>query len=321
MQPVARKAIARCMRLRQLVFMVWKDKIRPAAMDIKAFAQIFAAHGRAFDMPARPPFAPGAGPADFAGFCRFPERKIQRVTLGLARCHARAALQVVDIAAGERAVFRQRTHVKIDVAASGIGMAAVDDALHQRDDIANMLRHARMLVCRQHVQRSGVFKISGDIFFRQRFGVHAFLRGALDDLIVNIGKVLYKGHIPAAPLEIAADGIEYHQRPRIAEVDIVVCRRSAAVNANLPWLQGHEFLFFPVLRVVKPDRHGVLLSCAGLFFLPAAPFATILSYFRQKKTGRADFSPLCAACGRRAAAAFGREVYFYCKTDIKEAKR
>ena len=49
--------------LRDLVFMVREDQVLAAAMDIKGFAQILLAHGRAFDMPARTAAPPRRFPA------------------------------------------------------------------------------------------------------------------------------------------------------------------------------------------------------------------------------------------------------------------
>ncbi len=59
-QPVVDKPAAiGPFRLGDLVFMVRKDQILTAAVDIKGGPQKPHAHGRAFDVPAGPPLAPG----------------------------------------------------------------------------------------------------------------------------------------------------------------------------------------------------------------------------------------------------------------------
>ncbi len=61
-------------------FVVGKKKIHAAAMDVKLLTQVFGAHGRAFNMPARKTFAPRTCPTlNMFGWCLFPERKILRV--------------------------------------------------------------------------------------------------------------------------------------------------------------------------------------------------------------------------------------------------
>src|ERR1700689_970995 len=70
MQPVFDEGLAgmRAFALRDLVLVMRKDQVEPAAMDVEALAQEFSAHGRAFDMPARPSPAPRAVPAGQIGW-------------------------------------------------------------------------------------------------------------------------------------------------------------------------------------------------------------------------------------------------------------
>src|SRR5688572_30425750 len=59
--PVAHRRVTVCYsRLRDLALVVRKLQIHTAAMYIKGFSQVFTAHSRALDMPARKTFAPWA---------------------------------------------------------------------------------------------------------------------------------------------------------------------------------------------------------------------------------------------------------------------
>src|SRR3546814_3885491 len=49
--------------LRELVLVVRKDEVEAAAVDVEDLAEMFEGHGRALDVPARTPAAPGALPA------------------------------------------------------------------------------------------------------------------------------------------------------------------------------------------------------------------------------------------------------------------
>ncbi len=63
MHPVTHERLsAGGLTLGNLVLMVREDVIHPAGMKVKAFAQVFRRHGRTFDMPSRPPPAPGRIP-------------------------------------------------------------------------------------------------------------------------------------------------------------------------------------------------------------------------------------------------------------------
>ena len=105
----------------------WCGKIRsePAAVDVERLAQDAAAHGRAFDMPAGPAFAPGAVPRGLARLGAFPEGEIGGRTLSLGHL-APFALQAVERATAELAVFRIAADVEIDVAVGDIGKALLD---------------------------------------------------------------------------------------------------------------------------------------------------------------------------------------------------
>ncbi|MPN56904.1 hypothetical protein SDC9_204597 [bioreactor metagenome] len=59
-------------RLGNLVFVMGKNQVGAAAVNIEAFTQVFVGHGRAFNMPAGPARSPGAFPRGLTGLCLFP---------------------------------------------------------------------------------------------------------------------------------------------------------------------------------------------------------------------------------------------------------
>src|SRR5699024_892247 len=67
--PVTAKSTAvRALALRNLVFMVRKDQVLPAAVQVNRLAKVLAGHRAALNMPARAAVAPGAVPEWLAGF-------------------------------------------------------------------------------------------------------------------------------------------------------------------------------------------------------------------------------------------------------------
>src|SRR5689334_547899 len=72
-QPVTRQwPPGRRFGLCDLVFVMRKNQIPPAAMDVERLPQIFRAHGRALDMPARTSGAPRTFPSRLSRLARFP---------------------------------------------------------------------------------------------------------------------------------------------------------------------------------------------------------------------------------------------------------
>lgn len=138
---LARRALA----LGDLVFVVREDEILAAAVDIQRLAEVFHAHRRAFDMPARTAHPPRRFPRRLARLLRFPDGEIHRMALVRVNVDARAALQILKVLAAELAVAGERLRIVVNVAVvAGIGQALVDQLLNQRDDIRDMLGRARI---------------------------------------------------------------------------------------------------------------------------------------------------------------------------------
>ena len=67
--------------LGEFVFMMRKEQIQTATVDIERFAQQRPAHCGTFNMPTRPTLSPRAVPSRFACFRPFPKGKIAGVPL------------------------------------------------------------------------------------------------------------------------------------------------------------------------------------------------------------------------------------------------
>ena len=100
--PVAGKAVAGCVRLRNLVFMMWELQVEAATVDVELRAQVVGGHGGALQVPARTAIAPRRRPRGLARLGRLPQREIVRTAL--ARSVGLALLHLVDAVAGQAAV-------------------------------------------------------------------------------------------------------------------------------------------------------------------------------------------------------------------------
>src|SRR3546814_8641698 len=94
-----------------LVLMVREDQVLPARVNVDRIAQMLLDHGRAFDMPARPPASPGRLPAGKVVRRRLPQHEIRRVALEWGNFHPRTRLHRLARAARKLAIVGVRRHI------------------------------------------------------------------------------------------------------------------------------------------------------------------------------------------------------------------
>ena len=225
MQPVPREGVAGRVRLRDLVLVMGEDEVQAAAVDVELGTEVLLGHRRALEVPAGPAGTPRGVPGRLALLGALPEREVQRVLLGVASSGLRRA-HVLGPLPGEGAVRRERRHVEVDVAAGGVGVAAVDQALHQRT-ISGTWPVARGSTFggRQPSDVVGpgerALVALGDDPARQ-----VLVAGVVDDLVVDVGDVADEGD--GVPAGLAATGAARRSsRP-------TGCGRCAAAPARWP---------------------------------------------------------------------------------------
>ena len=203
--------------------------------------------------PGRP-FAPRARPVRLAGLGGLPEREVERVALAVVGIDAGHGVHLVDVAAGQLAVAREAAHREVHVAVDRVGVAALDEPLDHLDHAGDRLGGLGALggvldAERAHRRDERLGVLLGDLG-----GGAALFVGAVDDLVVDVGDVLDEPDVVALVLEVAADHVERQERPRVADVDVVVDRRAADVHRDLAGLARDELLFGAAQRVV--DAHS-----------------------------------------------------------------
>ena len=172
--------------------------------------------------------------------------------LVLVHLDARAALQVLEVLAAELAVAAEGLGVEVDAVRALVGQALVHELLHQGDDLGDVLRGLGVDGGPAHAQGLHVLEILGDEALAQGLDGGALLVGAVDHLVVDVREVLHERHIVAPPLQVPAQHVKDDQRPRVADVNVVVHRRAAGVDAHLALVQGLELFLLPGLRVIDP---------------------------------------------------------------------
>ena len=105
------------------------------------------------------------------------------------------------------------------------------------------------------VQALGVLEVLGLEALGDLLHGGALFLPFLDELVVNVGDVGNVDHLVAAVLQITAQGIEHDQRAGVADVDVVVNRRAADVDAVLARHLRHKFFLLTGQGV--ENLHGI----------------------------------------------------------------
>ena len=244
--------------LGDFVLVVGEDEVKPAAVDVQRQGDVLLAHGRALDVPAGASLAPRAFPVGFAGLGAFPEGEVQRVFLFVAGHDARAGTQVVGRAAGQLAVAGEGAHAEIHVAGRrGVGLAVGDEALGEVEHFLNVLGGPGLDVGADHAEAVHVLMVGLDVGFRDFGAGNALVVGALDDLVVHVGKIADEGDFIAFIAEQAHQDVERHRGTGMSDVRQGVGRDAAGVDAHQPLADGRERFLF--------SGHGIVELHGGSF--------------------------------------------------------
>ena len=158
---------------------------------------------------------------------------------------------LVDVAARKLTVGGIRAHAEVHIAFDLVGVTTVDELLHKRDHIGNLTCGARAHVGVEHAGRVHVVDERLGVLGGNLCSTSTLFTCTFDDLIVDVGDILHKRHVEAAPDEVAANHVEADKRARVTDVDAVVHGRAADVHADLAGLFRLELDFLAQLGVVN----------------------------------------------------------------------
>ena len=134
------------------------------------------------------------------------------------RLDASARTHRVERAVAELAVLLVAAHAEVDVAVRFVGVAGVDEAGDDLDDLRHLLRGAGVLVGLADVEGSHVREVLGDVLLGERLDGRALLGGAVDELVVDVREVLDAADGEAPELQVAVEHVEDDVAHRVADV-------------------------------------------------------------------------------------------------------
>jgi hypothetical protein len=121
--------------------------------------------------------------------------------------------------------------------------AVVDEAAHEFDDLGDRLCHPRVDRGRFDVQRPHILEVRIDVCLTDVEGADAFFAGPVDDLVVDVGKVLNEADAVPPVFQVFPERVEHDERARVADMDVVVHRRPAHVDAIFVGIEWNKFFF------------------------------------------------------------------------------
>ena len=246
--------------LGNFIFVMRKNVVHTAGVNVETGAEIFLAHGRAFDMPAGASAPPGRIPSHVSILFipRLPKSEISDIFLivfigvdAYAAPHARA------VQTGQLSIAGPAINAEINGSVFGlICVAALHQAGNQFNHFRNMIRGRRIILSRFDIQSAQVLKKS--LFERRgeiRQGNAGFAR-TVDGFVIHIRQVHHLRDAPTLELKPTAQQIFKDIGPEVANVGDVVHGWPAGVHADMARFQRGDLLDRARQGVVNAKAHS-----------------------------------------------------------------
>src|SRR5215212_12068624 len=234
MGPGADEGLVRVGRgaLGELVLVVREAYVRAAAVDVGPFGQMLTHRGGALYVPARASWSPGAFPGRLARFGGLPQGEVQRAPLEtglpLLRLTHLFGTLVAQGAVGRKALDRV-----VDVTvAGGVCVALLYQLFDQGDYLRDVLGGARLDVGQPYAEHLETLVEGIRVAVYDLLPGDTLLVGLVDDLVIYVRDVLNERHVVTPAPQVPGDHIPEQRRPRVANVDVIVDRRTADVEAE-----------------------------------------------------------------------------------------
>src|SRR5579875_3317877 len=243
-------------RLGDLVLVVGEDDVLPAPVDVQLLAQVGDGHGRALDVPPRPPRAPRAVPRRLAGLGRLPQDEVHGVFLPWVHLDAGSRLHLLQRSTRQPAVPGKGGHPEEHVPVPLVGEPSLLQRPDDGDHPGDLPRGPRIVGRALDPEGVHFAEEPRDVLLGQRLDGGALGAGRLDDPVLDVGEVLHV-HDPVPPvLQVPADDVEDQVGHGVPHVRRAVHVGAADVHPDLPLVEGDELLLAPAQRVIHPKSHG-----------------------------------------------------------------
>lgn len=164
-------------------------------------------------------------------------------------------LLLLEIPPAQLAVLPGLCYRKIHVAVGGIGGPLGLQPGNHGLNLTQATGGPGIVVGPQNIEGIHVRKEAGNVPLGDNLHAAAFRLGPLDDLVVNIGKVLNKPYCKALPPQVAAQHVPDDIAAGMAKMAGVVHRDPAAIDGDGRGMAGGKNLLSVGEGVVEPENH------------------------------------------------------------------
>ena len=236
--------------------MVRKHQVDAAAVDVERVTQVALAHGRTFDVPARPAAPERRVPCGaellVPGLRFLPQRKVaDRLLVIFVRCNSCPCPKASPIQTRQRAISGKAGDPEVHIALRDVRVPVLQQSTDHRDHVADVLGRPWIVLgslCPQgrHVLEERA-QVGLDVVANRRAGVH----GLVEDPVVDVSDVHHMVHAVTADLQVTAQKVVKEERPQVADMREVPHRRTACIHAGVSRLERFEQVLRAGEGVVK----------------------------------------------------------------------
>ena len=151
-------------------------------------------------------------------------------------------------------------HVEVDGALAFVGIAVLQNLLHQFDLFDDVSRGLRLNAGRQDVEGAHGVVVAVGVILCHFHRLQLFQAGFLGYLVLafvgivfqmaHVGDIAHIAHLIAQVLEVAEQQVERDGRACVSQMRVAVDGGAADVHPHVGGVQGFENFFLPVQGVV-----------------------------------------------------------------------
>ncbi len=245
--------------LRDLVRVVGESVVDAAAVDVETLSEVLHSDAGTFDVPAGVSRAPRAVPFELLGVelrFRKPKREVGAISLVRiffdAVAHADGKILFLKIV--KSVVIVELRRIEINVSARFVGISLFDKRRYNAYKIVDARGCGLYDVGDADVQFFTVGEKSVGVEFRdlhnglvlaaRAFQHFVVARVAVAREVTDVRYVHNAGNVVPRVTQISVEYVLHNIRAQIADVGIVIYRRTAGIHLDLAGLAGDEFFSF-----------------------------------------------------------------------------
>ena len=246
--------------------MVREHEVHTSTVDVEMIAKVLATHRRTFTVPTREAIAPRTWPAhDMLRLSFLPKGEIHLIALLVRSVECTRIIDdIIQVAPRKNAIVMVAVvllHIEIHRALAFVGIAILQDFLHQLNLLDDVSRGMRFYTWRKHIQRIHCLMVAVRVILSHFHWFQLFESCLLSNLVLalirivfqvsHIGDVAHIAHLVTEVLKIAENDVEGDGRTRMTQVGIAINGWTTNVHAHERSMKRFEWLLGATQTIVN----------------------------------------------------------------------